>query len=64
METDHSAGEAPAHYGGHIARSLELEPGRGERQADRPDPGVDLRRPREPDEADVIVDSLRLPGVS
>ena len=64
VETDHSAGEAPAHYGGHIARSLELEPGRGEREADWSHPRVDLRCAREPDEADIIVDCLRLPGVS
>ena len=60
--TDHSTGEAPAHYGAHIARSLELRAGRGERQTDRPHPRVDLRHPGQPDEADVVVDSLRLPA--
>ena len=60
--TDHSTGEAPAHHGAHIARSLELRAGRGERQTDRPHPRVDLRHPGQPDEADVVVDSLRLPA--
>ena len=59
--TDHSTGEAPAHHGAHIARSLELRAGRGERQADRHHPGVDLRRAGQPDEADVVVNCLCLP---
>ena len=61
--TDHLAVEPPAHHSGHIARLLELEPSRGERQTDQPHPGVQRGRAGQSDEPDVIVDCLRLPAI-
>ena len=63
VKTDRLAGEPPAHHSGHIARLLELEPSRGERQTDQHHPGVQRGRAGQPDEPDVIVDCLRLPAI-
>ena len=46
-----STGEAPANHCPHIARSLEGEAGRGEREADQPHTNIDLGRSRQSDQA-------------